>query len=166
MWRRFLSEILRLRNIEAQRPPRPERWSQLPDDEVVGADNSRGRIAFADGGRLHSRRDQLFVNLGQNSVLDLRGYAPVAEVLAQPAHGGGMGAVERVVFSSSNGSARPDPVALRAQGNRYLAAHFPNLSYVARTVHCGELAVRHARFQPLRSILAEIYLCHTVLDTK
>jgi hypothetical protein len=31
---------------------------------------------------------------------------------------------------------------------------------VARTVHCGELAVRHARFQPLRSILAEIYLCH------
>jgi hypothetical protein len=166
MWRRFLSEILRLRNIEAQRPPRPERWSQLPDDEVVGADNSRGRIAFADGGRLHSRRDQLFVNLGQNSVLDLRGYAPVAEVLAQPAHGGGMGAVERVVFSSSNGSARPDPVALRAQGNRYLAAHFPNLSYVARTVHCGELAVRHARFQPLRSILAEIYLCHTVLATQ
>jgi len=64
----------------------------------------------------------MFVNLGDNSGLDAQGFAPFAVVLE------GLELFERVHAGYASGG--PDQTRAKVNGNAYLTAEFPNLSFI------------------------------------
>ncbi len=103
------------------------RFKSLPlqDDSMV-ASNRRGTISFARSVR-NSRTAQLFINLGDNSRLDLDsgfGFPPIGEVLT------GLAVVE--AFTAEYRQARPgiSQDSISRQGNAYLARQYPNLDWI------------------------------------
>ena len=96
---------------------------RIPDDAVRHS-NTRGTITFATAGP-NTRTTQLFINFGNNSMLDGQGFAPFGEVIQ------GMDVVDG--FHAGYGE-RPDQGQIRSQGNAYLEKAFPQLDYVKRAV--------------------------------
>ena len=91
----------------------------IPVDPVI-IRNRRGTVSFATWGK-DSRSTQLIVNLGDNAFLDKKGVSPVGEVID------GMNVLDSVF---SGYGEKPDPDKIRTEGNAYLKARFPKLSYI------------------------------------
>ena len=96
---------------------------RIPDDAVKHG-NTRGTITFATAGP-NTRTTQLFINFGNNTMLDGQGFAPFGEVIQ------GMDVVDGLHAGYGE---RPDQGRIRAQGNAYLEQDFPQLDYVKRAV--------------------------------
>ncbi len=98
-------------------------------DETIPSDrpllsNTRGRVTFAKGTLASSRTTQFFINYGNNSRLDIDGFAPFGEVITS------MVMVERIYSEYGEG---PDQGLLLAQGNQLLLRYFPRMDFI-RTI--------------------------------
>lgn len=92
----------------------------IPSDRPL-LSNTRGRVTFAKGTLASSRTTQFFINFGDNSRLDIDGFAPFGEVITS------MVVVERLYGEYGEG---PDQGMIVANGNPWLRQHFPRLDYI------------------------------------
>ena len=104
-------------------------WSvrRLPDDPVRQS-NTRGMVSFATAGP-NTRTAQVFINYGNNSMLDGQGFAPFGEVVQ------GMEVVDRLYSGYGEGAPEgrgPDQERIWTEGNAYLKHDFPKLDYIKR----------------------------------
>ena len=102
--------------------------SELLVDDPVVETNSRGRVAFAKGGR-HTRTTEVFISYKDNSALDGEGFAPFGEVIE------GMDVVDVFYSDYGDGPPRGDgryQAMAAARGNEYLDADFPELTQIIR----------------------------------
>ena len=99
-------------------------WSEarIPRDRAYQS-NIRGRVTFAMSGSPDSRTTQVFINYGDNSRLDIDGFAPFGQVTSS------MVIVERLFGGYGEG---PDQGQLTAAGNAFLIKYFPQMSYVKK----------------------------------
>ena len=93
----------------------------IKDDPATIKKNVRGTISFAASGP-NSRTSQVFINFGNNIQLDMEGFSPFGKVA-----GKGMEVVDAIY--SAHGQS-PDQGKIQSEGNKYLEAAFPNLSYI------------------------------------
>ncbi len=98
----------------------------LPDDPVKSS-NTPGTICFATGGP-NTRTTQVFINYGNNSMLDGQGFAPLGKVVQ------GMDVVERIY---SGYQQRPDQRLIQTQGNAYLKSSFPRMDFIVKATVIG-----------------------------
>lgn len=99
----------------------------IPDDPVQ-ATNTRGYVAYAMAGP-NTRTTQVFINYGDNSMLDGQGFAPFGMVVS------GMDVVDALHADYGEGAPRgsgPSQVRIQTEGNSYLESEFPQLDYVER----------------------------------
>ena len=94
----------------------------MPSDRPL-VSNTRGRVTFAQGSMASSRTTQVFVNYGDNSRLDIDGFAPFGEVASS------MIMAERLFSDYGEG---PDQGRIILEGNAFLSVHFPRLSYIRK----------------------------------
>jgi peptidyl-prolyl cis-trans isomerase A (cyclophilin A) len=107
-------------------------------DDRVAHSNKKGTITFATAGP-NTRTTQVFINLGNNGMLDSQGFAPFGEVVE------GMSVVE-----SLYGGYADQPTGhqgeITSEGNPYLQRTFPKLDSI-RTAsivsHSGSSATMH-----------------------
>jgi len=104
-------------------------WSvrRLPDDPVHQS-NTRGMVSFATAGP-NTRTAQVFINYGNNSMLDGQGFAPFGQVVQ------GLDVVDRLYSGYGEGAPEgrgPDQERIWAEGNAYLKHDFPKLDYVKK----------------------------------
>jgi len=92
----------------------------IPSDRPL-LSNMRGRVTFAKGTLASSRTTQLFINFGDNSRLDIDGFAPFGEIITS------MVLVERIYSEYGEG---PDQGAIVANGNPFLIRNFPRMDYI------------------------------------
>ncbi len=106
-----------------------EKWeSARISDDAVKDSNVRGAISFATAGP-DTRTTQLFINYGDNSTLDSRGFAPFGKVVQ------GMEVIDALYKDYGEGAPRgggPSQELVQSQGNNYLRARFPKLDYIKR----------------------------------
>jgi peptidyl-prolyl cis-trans isomerase A (cyclophilin A) len=98
----------------------------IPDDPVSQS-NKRGFITFATAGP-NTRTTQLFINYGNNTMLDGQGFSPFGRVVE------GMEIVESLYQGYGEGAPQgmgPDQGRVQAEGNVYLKRDFPKLDYVS-----------------------------------
>jgi cyclophilin family peptidyl-prolyl cis-trans isomerase len=96
------------------------------DDDTVKRSNVRGTIAYAAGGP-NTRTTQLFISYTDNSRLDARGFAVVAQVMS------GMNVVDSLhkgYGEAAPGGKGPAQGRIVAEGNAYLMKEFPLLDYI------------------------------------
>ena len=97
-------------------------------DDPVKQSNKRGYLTYAMAGP-NTRTTQLFINFGDNSVLDGQGFSPFGRVVQ------GMEVVDDLHSGYGEGAPRgrgPDQGRLQRDGNSYLEKDFPKLDYVVR----------------------------------
>lgn len=95
-------------------------------DDPVKSSNKRGFVTFAMGGP-NSRTTQLFINLKDNSDLDLQGFAPIGRVTE------GMSVIDSLYTGYGEMAPRgkgPRAGILNTRGNAYLRVQFPELDYI------------------------------------
>ncbi len=110
-------------------PQLNEVWrpARIPDD-VPKESNQRGKLTFATSGP-DSRTVQLFINYGDNAMLDGQGFAPIGQVTE------GMEVVDSLYKGYGEGAPRgrgPSQQNLQEEGNTYLREKFPNLDYIQK----------------------------------
>ncbi len=91
-------------------------------DDPVKASNTLGTITYADAGP-DTRSTQVFVNLGNNTPLDSRGFSPFGRVTS------GMGVVDRL-YGGYGDQPTNDQQQISSQGNAFLRKHFPKLDSI------------------------------------
>ena len=91
-------------------------------DDPVKASNTLGTITYADAGP-DTRSTQVFVNLGNNTPLDSRGFSPFGRVTS------GMGVVDRL-YGGYGEQPTSDQQQISSQGNAFLRKHFPKLDSI------------------------------------
>lgn len=99
--------------------------TDIPDDPVTQS-NRRAFITFATAGP-NTRTTQVFINYGDNSRLDDRGFAPFGQVVS------GMEVVDALYKGYGEGAPAgqgPDQDRIEAEGNAYLAKSFPLLDWI------------------------------------
>ena len=106
-------------------PAVSEAWSRatIPPDRAR-LSNTRGRVTFAMGALANSRTTQVFINLSDNSDLDIDGFAPFGEIMSS------MMLVERIYSKYGEG---PDQSRILREGNGFLIKHLPRLDYIRKT---------------------------------
>jgi len=109
-----------------------DKWRKyfIVDDPMTDQKNTRGTLAFAQSGQ-NTRATEIFINLGDNKILDDQGFVPFAKVVE------GMDVVDK--FYAGYGELRPegkeiDPGRLEEGTNAYLIPHFPKMDYVKHAV--------------------------------
>jgi peptidyl-prolyl cis-trans isomerase A (cyclophilin A) len=97
--------------------------SQLKPDKPVES-NKRGMLTYAMAGSPDTRTTQLFINLGDNVMLDKMGFAPICKV-----SGDGMAIIDKLdgTYGETGSRAQPD---IQSQGNAFLRQRFPLLDYI------------------------------------
>ena len=101
--------------------------ARIPDDPVKEA-NRRGTITFAMAGP-NTRTTQVFINVGSNTALDGKGFAPFGKVIS------GMKVVDMFYDKYGEGAPTgigPDQSRIRTEGTAYLLTDFPALDYIKR----------------------------------
>ena len=93
----------------------------VPDDPHT-VSNSRGTVTFATAGP-NTRTTQVFVNLGNNRLLDERGFTPFGAVTS------GMDVVDKLYsgYGDKPSSLQPE---IQNQGNAFLDKRFPKLDHI------------------------------------
>lgn len=89
-------------------------------DEPAKGSNMRGTLVFAHAGP-NTRSNQLFINFGDNTMLDTQGFPPFGRIVK------GLEVIDQL--NAQYGEA-PDQMAIESDGNAYLAKSFPNLDYI------------------------------------
>jgi peptidyl-prolyl cis-trans isomerase A (cyclophilin A) len=109
-----------------------DKWRKffIVDDPMTNQKNTRGTLSFAQSGP-NTRATEIFINLGDNKVLDQQGFVPFAKVVD------GMDVIDK--FYAGYGELRPegkeiDPGRLEEGTNAYLIPHFPKMDYIKRAV--------------------------------
>jgi len=103
------------------------RNQNIPDDPVLKS-NTRGMLSYATAGP-GTRTTQVFINFGDNRMLDPQGFAPFGQVIE------GMAVVDKLYAAYGEGAPRgrgPDQGRIQAEGNAYLERDFPKLDYVKK----------------------------------
>ena len=101
------------------------REANISDDPVKGS-NTRGTITFATAGP-NTRTTQLFINFGNNVMLDGQGFSPFGKV------SDGMDVVDKIngeYGEGAPGGNGPNQGRVQMEGNAYLKKDFPNLDYI------------------------------------
>jgi peptidyl-prolyl cis-trans isomerase A (cyclophilin A) len=93
----------------------------IKDDPVL-AHNVAGSVTFADAGP-DTRTTQMFVNLANNSGLDVQGFAPIGRVTS------GMAVVKKLYGGYGEAPSHAQQ-QIAEQGNAYLKKHFPKLDAI------------------------------------
>lgn len=100
--------------------------SEFLVDDPQGMSNTRGRVAFAKGGR-HTRTTEVFISYKDNSALDAEGFVPFGEVVE------GMDVVDGFYAAYGDGPPRgegPYQAMAAARGNPYFDEEFPELTRI------------------------------------
>ncbi len=103
------------------------RGAVIPDDSVRQS-NARGFVSYAMAGP-GSRTTQVFINFGNNTMLDAQGFAPFGQVTE------GMDVVDRLYAGYGDAEPRgkgPNQTRIRNEGNAYLDKDFTQLDKVLR----------------------------------
>jgi peptidyl-prolyl cis-trans isomerase A (cyclophilin A) len=108
-------------------PAISSRWrgANISDDPVKQS-NARGMITFATAGP-NTRTTQVFINFGNNAMLDGKGFAPFGQVIS------GMNVVDALYSGYGEGApggAGPEQGRVQSEGNAYLTSQFPKLDYI------------------------------------
>ena len=101
------------------------RTANIADDPVKGS-NTRGTITFATAGP-NTRTTQLFINFGDNAMLDRQGFSPFGKVAE------GMDVVDKIngeYGEGAPGGRGPNQGRVQMEGNAFLKKEFPNLDYI------------------------------------
>ena len=101
------------------------RTANIADDPVKGS-NTRGTITFATAGP-NTRTTQLFINFGNNTMLDGQGFSPFGKVAE------GMDVVDKIngeYGEGAPGGNGPNQGRIQMEGNAFLKKDFPNLDYI------------------------------------
>ncbi len=101
-------------------PKISEQWDDRIPDDSVRQTNARGTVTFATEGP-DSRAHQIFINTGENSRLDRRGFAPIGRVVD------GMAVVDSI---NAEYGEQPEQHFIQRMGNEYLNRMFPRLDYI------------------------------------
>ncbi len=91
------------------------------EDESVKQSNTRGMLSYAKSSMPNSRSTQIFINYGDNSMLDRQGFSPFGKVVE------GMEVVDQLHAEYGES---PDQGRIQAEGNDYLKHYFPNLDFI------------------------------------
>lgn len=105
-------------------------WARatVVDDAVVES-NVAGTLTFAQGSEPNSRSTQVFINYVDNSFLDESGFAPFGRLYSERDMEVAMRLYSEYGDGPPDGDG-PDQLRLQEEGNDYLAADFPLLSYI------------------------------------
>jgi peptidyl-prolyl cis-trans isomerase A (cyclophilin A) len=103
-------------------------WLQarIPPDPVKKS-NTKGMVTFAMGAKPDTRTVQFFINYGNNSFLDAKGFAVFGKVVE------GFDSVKELYGGYGEGAPSgkgPDQGKLSRGGNAYLKGEFPKLDYI------------------------------------
>jgi peptidyl-prolyl cis-trans isomerase A (cyclophilin A) len=108
-------------------PKLTQKWTNANiQDDPVKEHNTRGKITFATAGP-NTRTTQVFINYGDNSMLDGQGFAPFGDVVS------GMDIVDKLYADYGEGAPDghgPDQSMIENQGTPYLMKGFPKLDYI------------------------------------
>ena len=96
----------------------PWREANITDDPVTQS-NKRGYVTFAKTAMPNSRSTQVFINFGDNAMLDPQGFAPFGQVIS------GMEIVDKI---NAEYGEQPEQGRIQFEGNAYLAKEFPRLT--------------------------------------
>jgi len=97
-------------------------------DDPVRQSNKRGLITFATAGP-NTRTTQVFINFGDNAMLDRQGFAPFGQVVS------GMNVVDALYNGYGEGAPSgqgPEQGRIQMEGNAYLAKEFGKLDYIKK----------------------------------
>jgi peptidyl-prolyl cis-trans isomerase A (cyclophilin A) len=97
-------------------------------DDPVRQGNKRGLITFATAGP-NTRTTQVFINFGDNSMLDRQGFAAFGQVVS------GMTVVDALYSGYGEGAPGgqgPEQGRIQQEGNAYLVKEFGKLDYIKK----------------------------------
>jgi peptidyl-prolyl cis-trans isomerase A (cyclophilin A) len=99
------------------------RNATIPDDTIT-VHNERGAVAFASAGP-NTRTTQVFIDLGNNTNLDVDQFAPFAAVTS------GMDVVDKL-YSGYGDQPTPEQGKMMQQGNAYFDKAWPKLDTIEK----------------------------------
>jgi peptidyl-prolyl cis-trans isomerase A (cyclophilin A) len=97
-------------------------------DDPPKEKNTRGTLAFAQSGR-NTRATEIFINLGDNAILDEQHFVPFAKVVQ------GMDVVDRLYSGYGELAPEgrgPEISRIEDEANEYIVPRFPKLDYIKR----------------------------------
>lgn len=100
------------------------RWYDATlSDDPAQFNNKRGTVAFANGGKAHSRTTQVFINLSDNEDFDRMGFVPFGRIIR------GIEAIDQI--HAEYGEV-PEQNRIIREGTDYLTRNFPALDRITK----------------------------------